>query len=240
MRKQPTLLIPLICTLVAVSALAMENYVLRTPPKGADDYHARVRELGEKMPKKLVTREGEWLAMDSKPTMEAVQLLKPNVMLSRSFRNTTTGQRFTFMVVQCGLTRDMLGHYPPICYKGNGFTLKATEVLNEKFDDGRVNIDYMLYFFEKPYNNTSLKLDIYNFIMVPDGRTIRTNGDLRDYSRDYVRKFFGAGQIQVLFDNTSNVRTREERDQLFREVINANLPMIREIMHGHTQRGDQS
>ncbi len=240
MRKQPTLLVPLICTLLAVSALAVENYVLRKPPEGADDYHARIRELGEKMPKKLVTAEGEWLAMDSKPTMEAVQLLKPNVMLSRSFRNTATNQRFTFMVVQCGLTRDMLGHYPPICYKGNGFALKDKKARNEKFDDGRVNIDYMLYFFEKPYENTTLKLDIYNFIMVPDGRSIRTNEDLKDYSRDYVRKFFGAGQIQVLFDNMSNVRTPEERDEIFRQVINANLPLIREIMHGHTQRGVQS
>src|SRR4051794_18481280 len=90
---------------------------LRVDPREADGFHARAAAAVAQLSKVIGSGRSTWYAGKDVPLPDdAGEMLKPNAYLHRVYANLTTGRRVEFLLVQCRYTRDMQGHYPPVCY----------------------------------------------------------------------------------------------------------------------------
>ncbi|MEM8737137.1 MAG: hypothetical protein AAGG38_01485 [Planctomycetota bacterium] len=84
----------------------------------AEPYHAEVLDAVDRTPLDF----GPWAGLPVDLPKSAVELLRPNAWLSRSYVDPTARRRAEFLIVQCKDARDLSGHWPPNCYKANGYT----------------------------------------------------------------------------------------------------------------------
>lgn len=199
----------------------------RPGPKDAEAYHARVRAIVGSMPYEI----GDWCGSDVAVPQAAKTLLRPNKLLNRSYLNTSTNEKVGLLLVQCGDARDMVGHYPPVCYVAQGMTQTSAEpkqwVVGDKIIRGKA------YTFERStFGAPSQRRVVYNFMILPDGKLVPDILDVQEAAADYTQRFYGAAQIQLVFDAMS---TEQRRDQVFNAFIAANMPVIETIRKGAAQ-----
>lgn len=213
---------PLVVSGVVLATLAVET-LSRPQPEEAAPYHERVRQAEKEVPRSF----GPWRGEDVPPTQAAVRLLKPNVIYERRFRNNETGEWVSVMVVQCKDARDISGHYPPVCYPAHGMIQRSVEPRD--WQVGGIEIKGREYQFAgERFGRGRLIVD--NFIIVPDGRTVRTMNAVQELTGNYLRRFYGAAQVQVIFGDRSIAPQR--RRAIFREMIEAHMPLIQTIRTG--------
>jgi len=209
-------------SLALLGGLAAESSV-RPRPEAAEPYHERVRILAEQAPMQI----GEWIGADHRPPAEAIRLLKPNVILSRQYVNVRNGRSVQFLLVHCKDARDIHGHYPPVCYPGHGMKLRAAADCDWEVDKTR--IVGKEYLFDAQRLGTDGKL-VDNFLIVP-GRYARDMEAVGRQAGDYTQRFFGAAQVQVVFDEPRHWDEAERRE-VFQTLVGAYLPLIEEIRNG--------
>ncbi|MGN6370711.1 MAG: exosortase-associated EpsI family protein [Phycisphaerae bacterium] len=217
------LLAPVV-TAVLLSGLVVEEF-LRTNPASAEPYHARIAAAAAKLPYQI----GDWVGMDQRVPDAATALLKPNVIISRCYRNLRTGHSATLLLVQCRDSRDMLGHYPPICYPGNGWTQSAATPREAVATDA--SYPAMQYDFNREQNGQLALTTVIDFMILPDGRVVRTMEELRYAARKNAARFYGAAQIQLIFDPDT---PESERNQAIHAILDAAEPVIRDIKSGES------
>src|SRR4051794_30845872 len=106
---------PLLC-LGVLAGIAADNARHARKQQDAAPFHARARKAIEAYPYVI----GYWAGKDVEVPTAAVKLLHPNMIVSRHFVNQ--GERWgtvleaDVLIVQCADSRDMTGHFPPICY----------------------------------------------------------------------------------------------------------------------------
>ena len=154
-------------------------------------------------------------------------MLKPNVIVSRRYQDTRTSRQVSVLLVQCSDARDILGHYPPVCYVAQGWTLGSSQAADWQVDDLR--IAGTAYMFTATRRALPAAQHVYNFILLSDGRVCRGMNEVDDVARDARKKFFGASQVQVIFDDTISQR---ERDEIFTSVVRAYRPLLDTIRSG--------
>jgi hypothetical protein len=212
-----------VLVLAVLAALAVETS-LRATPADAEPYHARVRHAGELFPKTV----GLWVGQDAVPDQGAQSLLRPNIILCRRYENRETGRTVSFLLVHCKDARDMNGHYPPVCYPGQGYS--ETSRTPGEFTVGDLKVPETEYGFSREGKNGELEERvIYNFMILPDGRIVRDMEGIRLTAKSYKKRIYGAGQIQILF---SAEMPSEEREATVREFIGASKPLIETILSG--------
>jgi hypothetical protein len=211
----------------------------RSRPPNVDAYHRQVKAAIEKIPPHL----GTWVGEDQDVPTAAQKLLRPNIILSRNYTDTLTGAQVSLLIVHCRDPRDMLGHYPPICYPANGDPQSGEGaprdwvVRESPSNDASPSrtISGMEYVFERQFrdprgmSSVTRTTVVYNFLVVPDHRdTIRDMDALQRAAKDYKRRPYGAAQFQVVFSGEDNhpVPSREQRDKVFQALIGPNLPVI--------------
>src|SRR2546423_7112207 len=137
--------IAVLLSMALLSGMTLEAFSLRRP-EDAEPYHARVRKAAEDLPIRI----GEWAVLNPNDKgdvpKEAVTLLRPNVIFCRKYTNMSSGRTVTFLLVQCGDARDLVGHYPPVCYGNQGWTLRQ-KVARDWEIDGDLKIFGMEYEF---------------------------------------------------------------------------------------------
>jgi hypothetical protein len=224
-------------TLGLLCAAAAESWS-RPRPGDTDPYHARVREAALTIPMNI----GSWAGRDLPARKEAIELLKPNVILQRLYTDSK-GRHVTVLMVHCRDARDLDGHYPPKCYPGNGREerLSARKAC-EWSVAGRAFPGTYYEFATAGILGESREIDVYNFLVVPghldDGRL--TPGaivpDMDGVTRqawDYLRRFYGAAQFQVVF--TDSGIAPDEQLAIFQEMVQAYMPVIEAIRSGALQ-----
>ncbi|QNN24906.1 exosortase-associated EpsI family protein [Planctomycetales bacterium ZRK34] len=208
--------------LMLLGALGAET-MRRPQPEAADPYHARVAAAAEDLPKQI----GDWVGTDEPIRRAAVQMLKPNVIYNRVYYNSRTGQRVVVLIVQCKDARDIAGHYPPICYPGSGLNEQAREPFDRTLDN--VTIHGMQYVFASDAFG-SQRLTVDNFILVPDHEVVRDMKAVYARAWDFLKRFFGAAQVQVVFSDPK--LDDAEREEIFNTMIEAHMPLIKAILQG--------
>jgi hypothetical protein len=214
---------PVVLTLLLLGGTVADKVIFHLPPADATAYHARVRQAKAQVPYAI----GLWLGTDTDVPPSAVDLLRPNVVLSRQYQDVRTGRVFSLLVVHCEDARDLLGHYPPVCYAAHGWSMRS-KVLGERSVDGET-VPVTDYTFTSTRLDRTSELRIDNFMILPDGQMCRDMDGVESAAQDYHRKHFGAAQVQLVTDAQWS---EAERVELFGQVMRAASPLLREIRRG--------
>jgi len=195
--------LPLVLAFACTMAMAWE--VNRRPtPADAEPFHTAAAEMIKALPIKF----GVWEGVEVPVPQAAQSLLKPNALLSRSYKNTSTGERASLVLVQCKDTRDMGGHYPPICYPGQGWVEDGPQQ-QVAVTVGSRPVNMIRYNFRRESFDRDRRLVVYNFFAIP-GQGLPTDmKSVRASAEDYTARPFGAGQFQVVLDGQRPI----EREQ---------------------------
>jgi hypothetical protein len=174
-------------------------------------------------------RVGPWIGEDIPVPEAAVTILKPNAVLARHYRDRQRGQAQSLLIVHCSDTRDMLGHYPPVCYPANGW-VEAAEPSPCPLETAAGVIEARLYRFRRLRDwGSEERLRVADFFVLPDGRT---TGDLADVERRAgaaAISMQGVAQIQL-------VSAGDESDAEFAaaaaEILRGAGPALRSVAAG--------
>ena len=197
---------------------------LQYPKQGdADDYHHQVKAAIEEIPLDIE----EWFGKDSNVPRTAIALLRPNAILSRRYVHRHTRQRVNFLIVQCRDARDMIGHYPPVCYPANGWTQQKRVELEWNVNDMR--FEGTTYEFYKAFPTSSKTMYVTNVILLPDGNMPRDMQAVRALAADYRKHFFGAAQIQMTFGSETS---SDQRYNILKIFLRTNAEAFRKIRSG--------
>jgi len=219
---------PLLCVAM-LGGITYEKSTHVKPPDLAG-YHRRVKESIEKMEFTIGDKEnGIWVGQDIPPTPAAVRLLRPNKILSRRYTDTLNQDRFSHrvcdvLIVHCGDSRDMVGHYPENCYPNGGETMIDKRDRDWQIDG--TTITGREYTFERFSRGQAIHRIVYNFLVVPQVGIRRDIKDLNLAAEDYQRRYFGAAQFQFVFQADEGDLPREKRDQIFKTLMGSNMGVL--------------
>jgi hypothetical protein len=209
--------LPMIVSVLLLAGAAAERLSLpvREDEKTAA-YHEHVRKVAETAP----TRIGDWISRDVPVPTEAVDLLKPNVLISREYTHLISGERVSLLLVQGSDLRELIAHYPPVCYPGRG--LRMAEANVHRWDAAGMPVEGTEYEFESNTFQRATRLVVCNFMVMPDGRILRDwDGAEQEVGMNY--RYYGAAQMQLVF---SGGTARSRRDAIIGEILGAYRPLI--------------
>ncbi|MEO6435287.1 MAG: hypothetical protein ABIP55_05945 [Tepidisphaeraceae bacterium] len=213
-------------------------------PPDVEPYHARAREAVKKVPYFI----GTWTGHDEEITIAAQKLLRPNAILSRKYvdhaapqarpgeARSGDGRAASLLIVQCLDSRDMVGHYPPICYQAHGMTPDQNHSGPRDWSVNGMTIPGYEYQFTEVYQGQTLLTTVYNFLIVPGKGIVRDMKGIEQAAEDYQQRYYGAAQFQVVFHGQASAEgSREERDEVFATLMGPNLKLIETLTSGALQ-----
>jgi EpsI family protein len=207
-------------------AMFVTKALIAVTPEDAEPYHARVRAAVSAVPQRI----GNWTGQDQEVPPSAVALLKPNIILSRSYVNLDTHERVSLLIVHCKDARDLQGHYPPVCYVGQGWTMLHTH--SRDWNVGGKLITGMEYRMSTGSFDHIAEIVVCNFMLLPDGKVGRDMTEVQNTAKDYRMRLFGAAQVQLIVDAGISA---EDREAIFQTIIAANLDVISAVCSGRQQ-----
>jgi hypothetical protein len=206
-----------------LAGAGLDRWSLR-PPSDPKPYHQRIREVARQVPDHV----GDWVVTDH-PDSSTQDYLGANVYLSRTFTNAVTHQQARLLIVQCFDARDLMPHYPAVCYPGTGLTQLAAN--SRTWSVAGLSIPGTEYEFETNDFRQAGSTIVDNFIILPDGTLAHSMEEARaKYSMKY--RYFGMGQVQVVFGGGV---PSDVREAVFREVVGAHKGLIDAIRGGVQQ-----
>lgn len=210
---------PMLCAGILVGiGLEKSSHV---KPKDAEGYHARAKKQIEAMPFGIPDADGSiWNGQEVEPTRAAVQLLKPNIILSRKYLDERQ-RRCDVLIVQCRDSRDMVGHYPEKCYPNSGDTMLSKTPRD--WTVGNLTITGTEYTFERFNRGQPERKVVYNFLVVPGVGIVRDIKGVNKAAEDYQRRHFGAAQFQFVM---SDDMPRDERDRIFTTLLSSDMAVF--------------
>ena len=129
------------------------------------------------------------------------------------------------MLVECRDPRSMVGHYPPICYPGQGWILQQASA--QQWVVGDKVIPGTEYSFvgtiPASEDRAAEKMTIRNFFVLPGGRMEKDMAGVDATVKNYRMLPYGVAQIQLLFDGSVALR---DRDRIFAALIANNARLI--------------
>jgi len=195
-------------------------------PADASAYHARVRAAASLIPMRI----DNWVGQDVPVPRSAVALLSPNVIVSRRYVNIADGIEASILLVQCTDARDIVAHYPPVCYCNAGWTMTGADP--HDWAVGNTSIAGTRYHFMMDSFEKMGAMYVDDFMILPDGRTVRDMTAVDQAAGDVRRRYFGAAQIQILM---SDDVPAAYRDQTFATLVGAMHDTIVAIGSGAAQ-----
>jgi hypothetical protein len=195
---------------------------------GAEEYRASVRAAVEALPWRL----GSWVGADIETPPAAIQLLKPNVLKQRRYVNDTTGRVFNVLLVHCSDTRDMRGHYPPVCYPAHGW--KLVEARTTTMTMGGQSYPARSYLFSRVVQGVEQRMLNFSFFVLPDGTLVADDAALDRSSGARWATQLGAAQVQIVGGEDL---PEPERMAIVQEFIAALEGAIRTVAQGVRPHG---
>jgi hypothetical protein len=219
---------PFLCLCLLGGIALQQRTRLRPDDALVTNYHARAKAAVNAMPLKIEDLLGTpWTAVDHKPEAAAVRLLRPNEILSRRYvQNTTTSRPMIaeLLIVQCRDSRDMTGHYPPICYRNIGHEMAYAQH-RPPIMVGHEAVPYTEYKFEKYSQGRAETIFVYNFFVVPGRGAVDDIKGVDEAAEDYERRFLGAAQFQVVMQEAV-VPDARVRLEIFAALLRSHPELI--------------
>ena len=193
----------------------------------ADPHLLHCREALKAVPYVIQTPTGTWVGRECEIPKPAIELLQPNGILSREYDNDQAVETVSLLIVNCGDARDLMGHYPPICYPSQGEEEMKDKTVARVWHLPDMDIRGMEYHFA-PKSPTDLERVVYNFFVLPlvpsvtvshkelDGVICTDIDSVYTSGEDYQRRYYGASEFQLVTDTRM---TPQERDQAFVDLL---------------------
>jgi hypothetical protein len=216
----------------AVLIMIASPAVLARGDGGIDVKHqAEIAEAMRDVPPVL----GSWASTQIPVPTEAVQILRPNAILSRRFTRIMApatdrpdsnaaeqaGPRSAIVaIIHCGDVRDMLGHYPPRCYPANGWTNdeSSSRVLLLTGTDG-ASWPLRFYRFTRAERGGGLRaMVVLSAFILPNGTLATDASVLEERAVKKAMSRQGVAQLQFVFESDA---TPEACLQVAREILQA-------------------
>jgi hypothetical protein len=219
---------PAVCLAVLLGAGLFDH--LRIDWAAAAPYHQGVRAAFDQVPRFI----GLWDAppeKDQNLSADEIALLQPNATLIRTYFQYPGGGWVNLMVIQCQDPRNMIGHYPPVCYPSAGWTQESAQP--QEWHAAGMVIPGTEYVFSRTRTTARgpglVRIVIRDFFLLP-GHTIAPDMTALGASfKNYRQLAYGAAQVQLMFDGRT---TAEQRDDAFGELIGANAPLVEALISG--------
>jgi hypothetical protein len=210
---------PSVCASVLLLGAIHIEGIDRVPAPDATEHCKRIESLAKST---IPFGVGAWLGRRIPIPQAAVALLRPNALEARSYEDVTTGETASLLFVHCSDARDLLGHYPPVCYQARGLTLIGTTAHDWTIDG--TTITGMRYRFasDSPVARSEVVVD--NFMVLPNGRYGRDMDAVDAVARDRTLRRVGVAEVQVVTDGSM---TDERRDVVFRTLVAPMVPLLR-------------
>lgn len=192
----------------------------RTSPE-IEAYFARVKATIEAVPH----QSGPWLGIDIPATPAAVEMLQPNKLIQRRYTHADTGEWFELLIVHCGDVRDMIGHYPPVCYPAHGWTLGPRRVV--EVGDARTATRATSYTLSRDRELTRESIVILGLFALPapEGETLGHDlAHIERAGRFRERARLGAAQVQVIMPSEVAGTRREQ-------IVETAVSLVGDVLH---------
>lgn len=206
-----------ICTLLLLGGIAADRAFFNKPTAEAGAYHEMVAGTANAFPFSFE----RWLGVEAPVPQSAIAMLKPNFILSRAYQELGGDRRVTLLVVQCTDSRDILGHYPPVCYVNQGWVMQSAKPRDWLVGDQTIH--GTRYVFRTGGEGVQRELVLDNFMILPSGSTARDMDAVDLAARDSRLKYFGAAQVQLVYDNRLS---EAQRSEIFQEFARELKPTI--------------
>lgn len=238
------LLAPTLCLGMLMGAM----YAGREWPQRSDarPYHESCARAIAAIPIQM----GPWVGKERAPQSAAIEVLKPNAIRNIEFTDPRVGalrlpeNRISLSIVQVRRIGDMLGHFPPNCYPAFGDTMNsqvARDWTIEVPGSTPMTLRGMEYVFERAMNGKTYKRIVYNFMVAPQRGILRDMKDLEKAAEDYLRRYYGAAQVQVVFDSLAGQEmSADGRDAVFSTLMRYCAPAIEVLKSGQASPVDAS
>ena len=210
--------------LVLLAGIAIQRYATGHQSESVEKYQDNIRAAAAAIPSRL----GSWVGEDVEVPVQALAVLKPNVMLSRRYTNVENGVVAGLMLVHCANTHHMAGHFPLRCYPARGWTVRSAE--QRDWNAGGIRItgsEYQFHFDAVANRSPEQTMVVVNCLLRPNGQILR---DMDSMSKTIVGAggaASGAGQLQVYFDSSV---PRAQRDAAVDELLAGCKPLIQAIL----------
>ena len=181
-------------------------------PEGLDDYYEAIREVVKAVPYRIAG----WDSTEVDPTPAAQDLLRPNIIIQREYREPDGARRVWLLIVHCGEVRDMYGHYPPNCYPAHGWLDRGE--FDREIETQAFRVPARDYYFEMTADGGSAQLRATDLFVLPSqGQTVHRNIEaLTAASRSPTASGQGSAQIQIV---TTYEFSEEEWSALLAEFM---------------------
>ncbi|MCI0362806.1 MAG: exosortase-associated EpsI family protein, partial [Phycisphaerales bacterium] len=178
--------------LAGMSAL-LPNRSAITP--GAQHQKALVAAAVKAVPHSI----GRWVGQDVEVPREAQTLLRPNAILSRAY-SSPGESTMRLLIVHCSDARDMIGHYPPICYPSAGWTqvdVASQRIVDLSCEHRRLpSRQYAFEFISEEGRPQAIR--ILNAFILPDGAVSSRIEDINRQSERLAVSARGVAQLQII------------------------------------------
>lgn len=168
---------------------------------------------------------GPWMGVDVDVPPAAAAMLHPNAILSRRYTRLPGGPSLHLVIIHCSDARDMLGHYPPVCYPAAGWSPRdGGDAITLTVADAAVRA--RVYEFSRRIDvGREIGVRIVSFFVLPDGSIAADMDALRAQSERLAFAARGAAQVQVVAaaDEPIDVVVRAAEDLLsaFDDLFNS-------------------
>lgn len=206
-----------------LAGIAIQRYVTAHSPVQVDAYRLRIRAAADAVPHHI----GAWVSQDVSVPVQALSMLKPNVMISRRYLNVENGATAGLVLVHCSDAHDMAGHFPLRCYPAQGWELRSSRPRD--WEAGGLKLTGTEYEFVRDDESGKGQSHIFlaNCLFRPGGKVLR---DMNALARSIVGaggEATGAGQIQIYFDATV---APEQRDAAINALVGGYRPVLDAIL----------
>lgn len=143
----------------------------------------------------------QWVGQDVPVPTTAVKILRPNSLVSRRYSRLGTSESIVFALIHCNDLRDMVGHYPPVCYPATGWTLKRDSVEDITVSLADSDVLMRIYRFHR-FDQIGLRREqvVLSMFLLPEGILLTDMEDLKGRStRGRSMSATGVAQLQLVF-----------------------------------------
>ncbi len=205
---------------LTLAVILSAPFWMRTGAYYAADGHSeedarRVAAAVDEVPYRI----GSWSGQDASVPEAANELLRPNALLSRRYVNLHTGERIDFLFVHCGDSRDMQGHYPPVCYPNSGWVFTSGQKESEPVElqaSGKSipGLEYRFSRIDQWPNRSEIR--IFNFFVLPNGELTHDIDEVGKRINWLGASIQGVAQVQIL---TQADMSREDALEATTEIL---------------------